>query len=121
MTKQKAHEQGLSFTGIYSWDKEAVKRQLAEIRIKYSSAHFTLVREPPDPLSRGQSSGGYSVYADSRYSALREVEECTQKIANHPNRLASLKIEYDKKVAEEMNCQQSYIERHANARSVLNA
>jgi len=65
MTKLQAIQQGLSFTGSYSHDKEEQKFNAGEIRKQGYRA--VVVNVPPDKLSRGHHGMGYSVYAEKRY------------------------------------------------------
>lgn len=101
MTKTKAEELRLDFTGIYDWDKEKVKPLLEEIRKEYPTCKFYLVTVPSSPLSRCCiPSKGYSVYGDRKYSLLKYRKSLKSERAAFEGQLDYLKNEYDNKVAE---------------------
>lgn len=101
MTKNKAEELRLDFTGIYDWDKEKVKQRLEEIRKEYPTCKFYLVTVPSSPLSRCCiHSKGYSVYGDRKYSVLKTIKELNRNISSYEGSLDYLKNEFENKLAE---------------------
>lgn len=64
MTKQKAQEEGLHFTGFYSHDKVEIKAWMEKMRGQHPKARFIRVTVPQNPLARGYHGTGYSVYVD---------------------------------------------------------
>ena len=101
MTEQRAEEEGLSFTGIYSSDKEKVKARIKEERKERPKARIVLVWSPSSKLSRGSCSGGWSAYADeTKYSAYDTIERATKFIDGYTNSINSVKRQYDEKIAK---------------------
>jgi hypothetical protein len=121
MTENQAQQEGLHFTGIYNWDKEDVKKQIADRRAKYPKARIVMVNTPPSKLSRGHHGMGYSGYADDIYSAYQTLENSTPIIDNHNTRLNSLKIEYETKVEEENKLFADHLMKVQQAKEKINA
>ena len=105
MNERQAELEGLHFTGIYNFDKEATKTRIAEERKKYPGARIVMVYEPGSKLSRGGARGGYSAYADDMYSALKLIRECEGMHDRHKIALRALKEEYNNKVEQ---CEAGY-------------
>jgi len=100
MTEKNARQEDLSFTGIYSFYKEEVKARIKEERKERPKARIVLVWSPASKLSRGYSSGGWSAYADEKYSAYSTLERTSKVIDSYDNRVISIKNEYAKKIAD---------------------
>lgn len=99
-TKERAAREGFRFTGIYSSDREEVKRRLEEMRAKYPQAKFVFVNVPPNPLSRGHHGMGYEVQGNEVYRYLDAVDATQKQIANYDTSAAYIKGEYDKAMAK---------------------
>lgn len=92
MKEREAEQQGLSFTGIYSSDKEVVKARIAQLREEHPDARIILVRVPHNKLSRGHGNGGYSAYADRVYFLQKQIRELGKKIDGHPGDVVHLEL-----------------------------
>jgi hypothetical protein len=93
MNEKQAMNEGLSFTGIYSWDKEKVQQRIKEERIKRPKARIVQVN----------TDNGYSAYADNKYDAYRTIEDTARIVENVDSRLAQAKKKYEEKVYEIRN------------------
>lgn len=60
MNERRAKEAGYTFTGIYSWNKEEVKKRATELRAKGN--RVMVVHSPGSKYARGGSGGGWSAY-----------------------------------------------------------
>ena len=100
-SESSARQAGMDFTGIYSWSIEEVKAAVAKMRKAMPLAKIVIVRTPASKLSRSGSGGGWSAYGDETVQAYKVLDHNTASIANHELRLANLKADYEKKVAEE--------------------
>ena len=98
MNEFAATKQGLQYTGHYSHDIEEVKTVAKKIRAEGSRA--IVVTIPPNPLSRGYRSTGYSVYVEPKYHMAREANSIREYLATADAKRAALSAEYDKKYAE---------------------
>jgi hypothetical protein len=101
MTENQAEKEGLSFTGIYSHDKDCVKTCIVEERKKCPGARIVLVLSPSSPLSRRHQGGGYSAYGDDTYQAYKTIEMSTPFIKSHTIALQRAMDIYKKAVANE--------------------
>lgn len=101
MNKQQARKEGLSFTGIYCRHEEA-KQRASELR----KQGFRAVVIPDD--------GGYrsSVFADDKYFAEQTKQHEKRTFDGIPQRIESLKKEYESKVLELETLQKQLQEKH---------
>jgi hypothetical protein len=111
MNKRSANQQGLVFTGNFSWDKEEIKNKANEIR--KAGYRAVVVSEPPNPLSRGHHGTGYSVFVEPKYVNDGIARDCRSRVSRHDDRLASIRAAFEAKLAEEINA-----ENQRNARDV---
>lgn len=102
MTEREAEQQGLSFTGIYSSNKEEVKTRIAKERKEKPKARIVLVRVPHNPLSRSYCRGGcgWSAYACPKYRAYDRLEEFSKRMENHPSYVLQVLEKHDKERRE---------------------
>jgi hypothetical protein len=100
MTEERAKQEGLHFTGMYSRNKEVTKAEIDDARKRYPKARIVLVRTPDSKLSRGYTPGacGWSAYADDVYSAYQTVETSTKTIGNYQSRYDYFKKQFDEQV-----------------------
>jgi hypothetical protein len=109
MNEVQARQEGLSFTGHYSQDKDEVKANAKKIRDAGFNAR--VVNVPTSKLSRGSHSMGYSVYADKHYFAQQTIEDCTRYLNCIHSRKEHLKEQYDKDLAQIEADKATYTER----------
>src|SRR5271157_1768014 len=96
MNEYQAQQEGLHFTGIYSSDKEEVKKRIAESRTKYPKARIVLVNVPSFLRV------GYTAYADNIYSAYENLQELSERITTvHESNVKYYTDEFNKKMKEE--------------------
>jgi hypothetical protein len=117
MNEVQARQEGLSFTGHYSHDKEEVKANAKKIRDQGFNAR--VVNIPPNPLSRGHHGMGYSVYADKRYFAQETVNDCQRYLDCIESRKIALKTQYDKDLAQIDADNATYLRRRQEAQTIL--
>jgi hypothetical protein len=98
MNEVQARQEGLSFTGHYSQDKDEVKANAKKIRDAGFNAR--VVNMPTSKLSRGSHSMGYSVYADKRYFAQQTIDDCNRYLNCIESRKQHLKEQYEKDLAQ---------------------
>jgi hypothetical protein len=105
MNRQNAEAEGLSFTGLYSSNKEEYKARLVDMKAARPKARFVTVWSPTSKLSRSYCAGGggWSAYADAKYFAYSVREDSLGVINRHEPLLLKLKQDYDKAVAEAMS------------------
>ncbi len=96
MNERQARQEGLEFTGIYSWNKEEVKERIAKERKEKPKARIVLVRIPHNKLSRGGGDGGWSAYADAKYKAYDYIAQYSQRIEHHPTVVLNMLEKHDK-------------------------
>ena len=99
MNANKAAQEGLRFTGSYerSYKKDLIKARALEIR----KLGFRAVVVDAD--------GGYSVYADEYYFLDRQLTELEARVSYHDDRVARIQAEYETKMAQEQECQETYL------------
>lgn len=100
LSESKAHQQGLSFTGIYSRSIEEVRQRVAEYKALKVPGKLSLVRSPASKYSRSYSAGGYSAYADQRYFDYRSKLEVERRLSDYEATRARLRTEYDAAVTK---------------------
>ena len=98
MNERKAREEGLSFTGIYSHDKNEVKERIVKERKERPKARIVLATVPPDKLSRGHHGTGYSAYADEVYFAYENMKSFENYSASYNASIKRIEDEYKEKV-----------------------
>ena len=98
MNERKAREEGLSFTGIYSHDKEEVKERISKERKERPKARIILVTVPPNKLSRGHHGTGYSAYADEVYFAYENMKAFKNYSESYNASIKRIEDEYKEKI-----------------------
>ena len=120
MNEAQARAQGYEFTGIYdhSYHKdEVMARRDAEFTKKGYKAVVCYI--PSDPLSRGHSGGGYSVYAERKYFVDRDLETIRKQLEAITSRNAYAKKEYEKALKEIADDQKRMLAREAELATEL--
>ena len=98
-------EEGYTFHGAYSWNKEEIKKRAAEVRKEGNKARVVYV--PGSKYSRSGSGGGWSVYwieseanvaaklersrVNRIFSLEREANDLRMKLAKIEEQLAELR------------------------------
>ena len=82
MNERQARQQGLTFTGAYSHNKEEMKTRAKEIRDQSFRAVVCTI--PHNPLSRGHGGEGYSVYACERWAKTQRLAEVNNRLKRIP-------------------------------------
>lgn len=99
MNEITARQNGLSYTGIYSRDKDEAKVRLGEIRKQGYKAQLVTVKD--SPYSRSACIGqGYSVYVEARYFRDQQAVNYRRSLANFPTEVQRLQDELAAKIAE---------------------
>ena len=109
MNKKQAMNEGLSFTGIYSWNKETVQQRIKEERQKRPKARIILISED----------NGYSAYADDKYQAYNVLENTTRIIESVANRLECAKKKYEEECNDINNNYNASLARKEEAEKLL--
>jgi len=109
MNERQAEEQGLYFTGIYSWNKEEVQKRIKEERLKRPKTRIVQV-------IKGR---GYSAYADDKYRAYDIIEDTSRIIEDFVGNLQKAKSDYDEKVNEIKNNYEVALQRKEKAMKLL--
>lgn len=88
MNEQQATRDGLSFTGIYSHNKDEVKVQAKELREQ--GYRVVMCNVPSNPLSRSNNGMGYSVYAEKKYFSDQRLISLKKQLSDLPALKATL-------------------------------
>jgi len=123
MNEKTAIVEGLSFTGLYSSDKDDFSKSMALAKKSHPNARIVTVWKPASKLSRSYCSGGggWAAYADERYFAYERQEEASRIIGTHDSILISLRLEYEKAIEKEKETLKVAQEKLAAALKILNS
>jgi len=123
MNKKNAVAEGLSFTGLYSSNKEEFLQRMAEAKKSHPKARILTVWEPANKLSRSYCSGGggWAAYADAKYFAYNQQEEAIRVIASHESIVELMKMEYEKAIEKEKEKVKVAREKMEAALKILNS
>ena len=101
MNERQAQQEGLNFTGIYSFNKDEVKNRITDIRREFPKARIVLVNVPHSKLSRSGPGMGYSAYADEVYRAYETIKSAGDVQADHASRVKYIQDKVAKELADE--------------------
>lgn len=110
MTKQQAAEKGLVDT-YFHYNASYEEKHNEVKRLRKAGYKASLVRIPPNPLSRGCHGPIFCVYASKRLQMEKDLAVYEKKINNFPEEIASLKARHAKE-QEEMQARHAALTNH---------